>query len=1194
MSSVPHTSSQDDVRSHITASLCAQRAPDGTPEETLIAFLKVYEEDSAGGTKSRYLILAVQRTGRVFIHKAKRNSNLSFSKGKTWYLEDVRVLEVMGPSDFALTMTTRRYHWTTERPKDQTAFLTSIVKVYKEYTHGRLPELINFVPPPIQSQPASQQQVPHTGLNEPPSAFPIPRVGNSDLTLPQPFGRSYRANSSSSVNSSQTYGNHYQPSHSESSRGRPSVDDDRSPPSATGTGAFARFPLSDTGRRPSGGDGRAAISPRAVAPGNGVGMGPPPAQRKMSDDRAEKIGLSALRNVSAASEYDSGAAGDASSRMKKSESDMSVIAETETERSVSAGAGGKATQSSRIPSAPVIREHSPSPPPPPPPPPQSTSNPQASEQKPKPAPPTITTTDLSVPSPGLNTSADFSSSPVSATRSSRRASFHPPPLDTTISRDVLLQSRTGLLPGAAGMTIDESEGDDGVLKNVEEMLEGFDWGMSAGGLGLNGEGRKKGADVIENRLLDELTALDSAIIHAFLESDDRTAQVLAHIDEALMELDDIDLQITGYRMQLNAVSDDISYIESQGKGLQVQTSNQQVLLNELRQLLQIVEVPADDLHTLIKEPPSSEQGVKALERAAASLYKALQAGMDTANAEVAATIARMQEYREQSSKFCKRMSDYLDITFQYQADSTLSDFRKNFKKTMALESHQKMGEKLMIYTGLVLYIKEMDDARYQKLCSDYMSRASQLHQSEMRELLTYMASLQLSSGDAGADADFSSAPGANYAKPSALQKSKTVIGLGLGNQPKQEKRTGNNISRAAELYRQAFTQIINQIVIEEDFINAFLRPVDTESTFADYMELDSYFRRQAARHASRARSAGMIQLLRSMMDLIFGFVEVELKNWVEATVEKGPVAIVGIIAVTERLAKEAEEENTSIFFTQLFDKQLLKQRLIMDMFINKQIKSIEASKTIIKRRKGITFFVKHFPVFVERVEQQMDGNGDLPIRVKVNEAYEKVMTSVYGSLEQLAKMERAETQANEDKGQLNYHVIMIENLHCFIEDVSQIKSMAMAGFLQRAKTRFEENMSMYIKLMLRRTFARFIDFFDGVDRLLQSTPANEISLHHSYSRSALKKILKDHGAKDMRKAVETMSRRVDKHFADDEEPNTSTANTALINMVWNELTQEFAKEILRAQGIVAKSYGDSGLGLEFSAADVEATCKKMK
>lgn len=45
---------------------------------------------------------------------------------------------------------------------------------------------------------------------------------------------------------------------------------------------------------------------------------------------------------------------------------------------------------------------------------------------------------------------------------------------------------------------------------------------------------------------------------------------------------------------------------------------------------------------------------------------------------------------------------------------------------MALESHQKMGEKLMIYTGLVLYIKEMDDARYQKLCSVCLSSPSAL------------------------------------------------------------------------------------------------------------------------------------------------------------------------------------------------------------------------------------------------------------------------------------------------------------------------------------------------------------------------------------------------------------------------------------------------------------------------------------
>lgn len=44
-----------------------------------------------------------------------------------------------------------------------------------------------------------------------------------------------------------------------------------------------------------------------------------------------------------------------------------------------------------------------------------------------------------------------------------------------------------------------------------------------------------------------------ANIHAFLESDDRISQVLGHIDEALLELDDIDLQITSYKMQLNVI-----------------------------------------------------------------------------------------------------------------------------------------------------------------------------------------------------------------------------------------------------------------------------------------------------------------------------------------------------------------------------------------------------------------------------------------------------------------------------------------------------------------------------------------------------------------------------------------------------------------------------------------------------------------
>lgn len=59
------------------------------------------------------------------------------------------------------------------------------------------------------------------------------------------------------------------------------------------------------------------------------------------------------------------------------------------------------------------------------------------------------------------------------------------------------------------------------------------------------------------------------------------------------------------------------------------------------------------------------------------------------------------------------------------------------------------------------------------------------------------------------------------------------------------------------------------------------------------------------------------------------------------------------------------------------------------------------------------------------MEAQLEGNGDLAIRRRVDDAYEKIVTAIFASLTHLAKMDKGEGQAAEDKGQLNYHVIMI-------------------------------------------------------------------------------------------------------------------------------------------------------------------------
>jgi hypothetical protein len=46
--------------------------------------------------KPRLIIIAVRSTGRVRMHKARENNNGSFSIGKTWNLEELSAIQVMG------------------------------------------------------------------------------------------------------------------------------------------------------------------------------------------------------------------------------------------------------------------------------------------------------------------------------------------------------------------------------------------------------------------------------------------------------------------------------------------------------------------------------------------------------------------------------------------------------------------------------------------------------------------------------------------------------------------------------------------------------------------------------------------------------------------------------------------------------------------------------------------------------------------------------------------------------------------------------------------------------------------------------------------------------------------------------------------------------------------------------------------
>jgi len=75
----------------------------------------------------------------------------------------------------------------------------------------------------------------------------------------------------------------------------------------------------------------------------------------------------------------------------------------------------------------------------------------------------------------------------------------------------------------------------------------------------------------------------------------------------------------------------------------------------------------------------------------------------------------------------------------------------------------------------------------------------------------------------------------------------------------------------------------------------------------------------------------------------------------------------------------------------------------------------------------VAHFIRYFPVYVGRVESQLIGADTLEIRQSVDGAYNRIVQTMFDSLKQMAKM----NGEDEDKGQLNYHVILTGKLKIF-------------------------------------------------------------------------------------------------------------------------------------------------------------------
>ena len=300
-----------------------------------------------------------------------------------------------------------------------------------------------------------------------------------------------------------------------------------------------------------------------------------------------------------------------------------------------------------------------------------------------------------------------------------------------------------------------------------------------------------------------------------------------------------------------------------------------------------------------------------------------------------------------------------------------------------------------------------------------------------------------------------------------------------------------------------------------------------------------------------------------------------------------------------------------------------------DRFVDEQIRAIEDTKVKIKKRKGVISFMKTFPYFAAAIEAMlpMPRANRFDVRHTVNDVYARVNKAMFESLKFIAKESplvlagagsgsghskgglhfptvsgsTASAPAGvagldtEDKEILNYHILLIENMNHYVEEVEVRNNPVLGEWKERAVSEMAEHMQLYLSTVLRRPLGKLLDFLESVEVLLAQSKSSglddpkSLATRASHSRSAFKKLMAGFDAKEVRRGIEALKKRVEKHFA---ESDDAVVTKALVSKVLKKCEERYIDVLERIGKVNGDVYTGEAVEVEFSKGDISAAFRK--
>ncbi|XP_046744166.1 exocyst complex component 1 [Diprion similis] len=657
-------------------------------------------------------------------------------------------------------------------------------------------------------------------------------------------------------------------------------------------------------------------------------------------------------------------------------------------------------------------------------------------------------------------------------------------------------------------------------------------------------------------LSKDLSILDGQNVQSVLVSEPQVIQLMNGIEAAITEASLVESRLAVYDEALGRIRDAMARVGQKNQAIHTANHNARLLLEQLDAVITQLDIPAEHQRTLSEaELPG---GREELGRAGAALLKAISVPLPPGLDKLGAASEQRRRLDKLRAKFSLIVARHLNNLFIHLGNdigetSTLTT-------DLTLPTHQAVHRELEPYTELMRLLRALDNKAFTQLTKVYTGTMSKLYQRDLK-LFFEEAKTRVTSKKLNANTSKSSGQkGDDLISPAPLCL--------LGGEVWTPQGEGALLDTVLD---RALSQLQPVCLAEQAFCVSFfqldsvLSPVKgNETDETDSISNGATSPGSATSTASKKLERQVNEEVRATMAAIFPSLEPELNNFI-SYLDK--IDSFWCLYVLVRLSQHVmSAQDTGSFLSMTFASALVQVKRSFDKFMQAQLQSILRDTKVNRRAKcGILPYVENLQPFA-RTAERIFKNSDR--KVDLEKWYTKLIEAMFEAIV-IHSGEHHKTPPE---------VIKMENFHHLYDLLSQLKISVLDHERKEAKQKYHDALRAYVIQYFGRPLEKLNLFFEGVQAKVGSgVKESEISYQMAFSKQELRRVVKEYPAREVKKGLENLYRKVEKHLCETEN---------LLQVVWSEMQREFIAQYKNIEELIQRCYPDSMVTLEFSIQEI--------